>query len=147
MDKEATTTLLIEALVNAVDGNAHQAATALQTLGQQSDGNEMYGVCCALSEAGVIALRRIYGDRAPKPGTADMWAMQQLTPTAGDDPAEQFSLRFLIAYANGDKPTALALYNAAYKASDEEYVDSIGALLATVAGITRLSLDKTRGER
>jgi hypothetical protein len=141
MDSLAASQLVMDTLAYAVAGDADRAATALQDLGVQSNGNQMYGVCCALAEAGTIALRRIYGDQAPNPTFGDMWVMQQLVPGAlEEDPPKAFSMRFLVAYANGHRDIALALYDAAYQASNDEYVDSVAALLATVAGITRLAI-------
>lgn len=146
-DLNATSKLIMDALAHAVAGQADQAATALQTIGSQTDGAQMYGVCCALAGAGVIALRRIYGDRAPKHGSGDMWVLEQLKPGAlSDDPPKSFAIRFLVAYANGDTDTALALYDAAYEASDEQYIDSVCALLANVAGITRLALGQQKDD-
>jgi len=147
MDTRETSQLVMDALAHAVSGNADGAATALQTIGQQSNGSEMYGVCCALAAAGVQALRSIYGDRAPQSGSAGMWVLEQLKPGALDgDPAGAFAMRFLIAYANRDSANCLALYDAAWKASDDEFVESVSALLAEVAGITRLALDQQKGE-
>jgi len=148
MDTREASQLVMDALAHAVSGNTDGAATALQTLGQQSNGSELYGVCCALAAAGTLALKRIYGDQAPRPGSAGMWALEQLKPGAlDDDPAKAFALRFLIAYANGDTDTCLALYDSAWKASDEQFIDSVSTLLADVAGITRLALDQQQGER
>lgn len=148
MDTEAASQLVLEALAHAVAGNSDGAATTLMTLGQQSDAARMYGVCCALAGAGTIALQKIYGDRAPRPESGDMWVMEQLKPGAlNDDPPKAFAARFLVAYANGDTDTCLALYDAAFKASDDEYGESIVALLADVAGITRLALDQQKGGR
>lgn len=141
MDTGTASELVMEALAHAVAGESDEAAAALLTLGQRGDGNLMYGVCCALASAGEHSLRRIYGDHAPKLASGDMWVMQQLQPGApDDDPPKTFCVRFLIAYANEDTATCMALYQAAYDASDEQYVDSIAALLATVAGIIRLAL-------
>ncbi|MFE7360693.1 MULTISPECIES: hypothetical protein [Streptomyces] len=143
MDQKETGDLVFEALAQAVAGNTSEAATALMTLGQASDNNRMYGVCCAIASAGAHALGLVYGDRAPKPGTSDMYVLQELVPGATDaDPPKAFAVRFLTAYANGDTGTCMALYNAALRSSDEEFVDSVCALLADVAGIYRLALKR-----
>lgn len=139
MDKEKAASLIFEALAYAVAGEADKAATNLITLGQNCDDNEMYGTCCAIAEAGAFMLRKLYGDAAPKTPEQGMWVLQPLVPNAVDqDPAKAFSLRFLIATANGDRPTTLALFNAALGSGGDQYVDSVSALLADVAGITRL---------
>ncbi|MER6191806.1 hypothetical protein [Streptomyces cyaneofuscatus] len=143
MDQQQTGDLVFEALAHAVDGNAAEAATALMTIGQASDNNRMYGVCCAIASAGTHALGLVYGDRAPKPGTTDMYVLQELEPGAIEaDPPKAFAVRFLTAYANGDTATCMALFDAALRSSDDEYVDSVCALLADVAGIYRLALDR-----
>ncbi|MFB6696344.1 hypothetical protein [Streptomyces rubiginosohelvolus] len=143
MDQKQTGDLVFEALAHAVDGNASEAATALMTIGQASDDNRMYGVCCAIASAGTHALGLVYGDRAPKPGTTDMYVLQELEPGATEaDPPKAFAVRFLTAYANGDTETCLALFEAALRSSDDEYVSSVCALLADVAGIYRLALDR-----
>lgn len=148
MDTEETSKLITSALAYAVAGDSHNAATTMQTIGEQSDAARMYGVCCALANVGKLSLQKIYGDQAPRPGSSELWGMEQLKPGALDsDPPKAFAARFLVAYANGDEDTCLALYDAAYKASDEEYVESIAALLADVAGITRLALDQQKGGR
>ncbi|WP_282686296.1 MULTISPECIES: hypothetical protein [unclassified Streptomyces] len=143
MAHDPTADLVFEALAHAIDGNASEAATALMTIGQASDDNRMYGVCCAIASAGTHALSLVYGDRAPKPGTSDMYVLQELKPGAIDgDPPKAFAVRFLTAYANGDTATCMALFNAALRSSDDEYVSSVCALLADVAGIYRLALDR-----
>lgn len=146
MDTRAASQLVFDALAHAVAGDVEGSFAAMQTLGLQSDGAMMYGACCGLAEAGKLMLTKFYGDQAPKPGEG-IWVMEQLKSDAPTDPAETFGLRFLIAWANGDTDTCDALHLAAWKATDDQYVDSITALLATVAGITRLALDKQRGER
>jgi len=148
VNQRETANLVMEALAHAVSGDSHGAATTLQTIGQNSDGNAMYGVCCALAAAGEHAMRRLYGDQAPQPGSGDLWVMEKITPGAMEnDPAKAFALRFLISYANRDTATCLALYSAAWNASDDEYVASVAALLNDVAGITRLALDRQKGDQ
>ncbi|MCX4601182.1 hypothetical protein OG402_11855 [Streptomyces anulatus] len=143
MNQSETGDLVFEAIAQAVAGNASEAATALMTIGQNADTNLMYGVCCAIASAGTHALELVYGDRAPKHGTSDMYVLQELEPGAiGADPPKAFAVRFLTAYANGDTDTCLALFEAALRSSDDEYVSSVCALLADVAGIYRLALDR-----
>lgn len=142
MDQTQTGDLVFEALAHAVAGNADEAATTLMTIGQASDNSVMYGVCCAIASAGTHALGLVYGDQAPTPGTG-MYVLEELKPGAMEaDPPKAFAVRFLTAYANGDTPTCLALFEAALHASDEQYVSSVCALLADVAGIYRLALKR-----
>ncbi|MFD5938308.1 hypothetical protein [Streptomyces griseus] len=143
MDQERTAELVLEAIAHAVDGNAAEAATTLTTIGQNADNNLMYGVCCAIASAGTHALSLIYGDQAPVPGTSDMYVLQELEPGAlEDDPPKAFAARFLTARANGDEATCMALYGAALSSDGDQYVESMCALLANVAGIYRLALDR-----
>ena len=145
MNEEETSQAVLDMLGLAVAGDTTGAATALQTLGVNSDTNLMYGVCCGLAEAGRLVLHQLYGNKAPRPGTNDMFVLQELVPGATDhDPPKAFALRFLTAWANSDRATTLALYNTALQASDEEYVSSVAALLADVAGLCRLALDQKR---
>lgn len=139
MDNEAASALVFEALAHAMAGNSDKAATALQTLGEQTDEAQMYGVCCAFAGAGEMMLRRLYGDQAPTDGNG-MFVLEELVPgAAASDPPQAFSLRFITAYANDDPETCMALFNAALHASPSEYVDSVCALLADVAGLCRLA--------
>lgn len=139
MDRHQTVALIQEALASAMEGNADGAATALQALGENTTSNEMYGVCCAFATAGKHALELLYGKQAKNA----QWVLEEIRPgSLGKDPAKTFSVRFLTAYASGDNETCLALYQAAVNATDEEYVDSVLALLADVASILRLALEE-----
>jgi hypothetical protein len=143
---DTTAEHVFEALAHAVAGNADEAAQHLITIGTNSDNNRMYGVCCAIASAGEHMLCQIYGDRAPRPENGGMWALQQLVPGSLDeDPPKAFAARFLVAYSNRDTKTALALFQTALEADCDQYVASIGALLATVAGISRLAIEQKKG--
>lgn len=145
MDNREASTLVLDAIGYAVAGDTERAADTITTLGSQSDANLMYGACCALAEAGKLALQQIYGDQAARPESGDMWVFEEMEPGAlADDPPKAFAMRFLIAYCNGDRDTTLALWGASLKASDEEHVASVCALLVDVAGITRLALDQQK---
>lgn len=139
MNQHRTVQLVQEAIAAAMVNDADGAATALQTLGENSTTNEMYGVCCAIAAAGKHALTLLYGKQAK--GT--QWAIEEIAPgSLKKDPAKTFSVRFLVAFASDDTSTCLALYQAAVKATDEEYVDSVLALLADTASILRLALEE-----
>lgn len=145
MTEEETAALVMQAIGYAIDGDGERATSVLDTIAESSDNNRMYGVCCAIAAAGAQVLRLLYGSQAPGPG--DMWAFSELAPGSLGDPAEAFATRFLVAYANGDTPTCLALYQAALKAGGIEYVDSVCALLANVAGLARLALAEKDARR
>lgn len=145
LSTEDASQLLYEALAHGVAGDHDGAINKLNTVCEDADSPRMYGVCCGLAEAGAHMLRRIYGDNAPKTPDDGMWFMQQLQPGATDsDPAKTFSMRFLIAWANGDRDTADALFTAATHASNEQYIDSVCALFADVIGLARLALDQQK---
>lgn len=143
MDEDTTAKLIFEALAYGVAGDAEHAAGLLIDVCSQSDANRVYGVCCGLAESGALMLRKIYGDQAPTSPDDGMWVMQELPSSEGAvDAPHRFSVRFLIAWANGDHETTLALYNAAVHASDDEYTESVCALFTNVVGIMRLALDQ-----
>jgi hypothetical protein len=123
--------------------DADTAIDKLNTVCEGADSPRIYGVCCALAEAGAHMLRRMYGDQAPKTPEDGMFVLQELQPGAMNaDPAKTFAVRFLIAWANGDNDTTHALFTAATRASNEQYIDSVCALFADVVGITRLALEQ-----
>lgn len=145
MDTDTASQLVYEALAHGVAGDTEGAFDKLNAVCTQADWPRMYGVCCGLAEAGAHMLRKIYGDQAPKTAADGMFIFQELQPGAlADDPSKTFSMRFLTAWANGDRDTTHALFTAATKASDEEYVDSVCALFADVVGICRLALDEQK---
>ena len=145
MSTEDASQLIFEALAHGVAGESDTAIDKLNSVCEGADSPRMYGVCCALAETGAHMLRRIYGDKAPKTPDEGMFVLQELQPGATDnDPAKAFSMRFLIAWANGDRDTANALFTAATRASSEQYIDSVCALFADVIGITRLALDQQK---
>ena len=145
MDTNTASQLIFEAIAHGVSGDRDGAIDRLNSVCENADGPRMYGVCCALAEAGAHMLRRIYGDQAPQAPADGMFILQELKPGAtDDDPAEAFSMRFLAAWANGDRDTTDALFSAAAKASNEQYIDSVCALFANVIGITRLALDQEK---
>ncbi|MFJ3170606.1 hypothetical protein ACIPJK_07450 [Streptomyces roseus] len=137
----ALTELVMDALASTIAKDADRAANKLIEIGSQCTDSEMYGVCCALAAAGQQALTKIYGPDFNRAG-GDMFALHELKPGT-TEPEEMFAMRFLVAYANDDKPTCMALYSAATKASDEDFVGSVSALLINVAGLSRLALDRT----
>ncbi|WP_319052639.1 hypothetical protein [Streptomyces europaeiscabiei] len=145
MSTEDASRLIFEALAHGVAGEGDTAISKLNSVCEDADGPRMYGVCCALAEAGTHMLRKLYGDQAPKTPADGMFVFQELVPGATlDDPAKTFSMRFLTAWANGDTDTTNALFSAATRASNVQYIDSVCALFADVIGITRLALDEQK---
>lgn len=140
MNTETASQLIYEALAAAASGNTETAFDKFNAVCENADVPCMYGVCCALAEAGTHMIRQIYGDKAPASPEEGMFVLQELQPGAvGDDPAKAFSVRFLTAWANGDRDTTDALFAAATRASNEEFIDSVCALFADAVGLIRLA--------
>ncbi|WP_239934214.1 hypothetical protein [Streptomyces sp. CBG31] len=136
MNTDQTAEAVFEMLARSGAGHAEQASRLLVSIGTQSDDHRMYGVCCALAGAGTQMLYKVFGDQPPE----HMWALKELSPGAlAADPAKGFAVRFLIANANGDRDTTLALFQAALHADGDQYVDSVCALLTQVASLCRLA--------
>ncbi|MEU5425798.1 hypothetical protein AB0H73_09340 [Streptomyces olivoreticuli] len=138
MNQQQIVQTIYNALDQALAGNTDEALEHLDRLGTRLDVNGMYGVCCALALAGSKALQRLYGQL---PDDA-VFAITELVPGGLQrEPAEAFASRFLVAYANQDRATALALHETAVRAGREAYTGSVQALLATVAGVIRIATD------
>src|SRR5690554_5019115 len=110
MDRDQLGQPVIRAFNAAVDRDLSGVADALDAIGTTGDPFDMYAACCGFAEIGKGALKKIYGDRAPRPEQGDMWVIEEMQPGAlSDDPPKAFAARFLIAYCNDDKKTAPAL--------------------------------------
>jgi hypothetical protein len=131
--------LVLTALSRAIGGDVDGAARAVCEIGEKSgpQQSEVYGACCGFAEAARQSLVKLYGDRAPDRSKGERWAMLQLQRRLKPDAADLFAMRFIVAYANDDQPTALALFSAALRATDEEYVASVASLLATTASLAK----------
>ncbi|MDQ0961957.1 hypothetical protein QFZ66_005835 [Streptomyces sp. B4I13] len=130
MEQHELSRLTSAALARAIDGDMDGAATAIVEIGRNSaDGFDVYAACCGFAEAARKAMVTLDGGTP----TAHGWAMR---PVEDDDQVDApllFARRFIIAYANNDEATALALWRAALFASHAEYVASVASLLATAA--------------
>lgn len=143
MDTSMSTTrraqLVMDVLRHAVNGDHDGAMRLMAAIAQASDGQQMYGVCCALAEAARQTLVRLYGHPAPEA----LWALVAPDPADGPrHPAHTFALRFITAFANGDMPSCQALYVAAVRASGEDYAHSVTALVGVVAHLTQVALEE-----
>jgi hypothetical protein len=138
VDDDTRVSLIMRAIGQIIEQDGPAAADTLTEIGENSDGYQMFGVCCAMAEAAKHLLPKIFG---PQPEDT-FWVLESLVPGGlTDDPAKAFSVRFIVAWANGDRATAKALFDAAICASTEEYVDSVSALLIDVGGFARLALE------
>lgn len=134
MKNEHRADMVITAVNRAVACDFEGAMTVMAEIADASDKQQMYGVCCALAEAGRQVLVRLYGN----PGPETLWALAAPDPADGPrHPAHTFSLRFLTAFINRDLPTCQALYMAASHASGEDFAHSVTSLLGDVARLGR----------
>jgi hypothetical protein len=145
MDKEELLQLTMTAIGCALGGDAEGASSALVEIGQRGTHFDVYGACCAFAGVGKAALVKFYGKNAADLSKGDMWAMQEIVPGAAS-PAELFAMRFLIAYCNDDKEMAPALFRAALESEGDQYVESVCALLVSVAQLSRTALDQPARE-
>lgn len=144
MEHDLMVRLIQQTLVAAMDGDTERAATTIQQLGDGTDAAGMYTVCRAFGMAAKHALEMLYGQQ-PKDA---QWFLRAVHPGVFDkDPAQTFSARFIVAYANDDTDTCLALYRAATHASDEQYVDSVLALLKDTAMLLKLAEEEKNAGR
>ncbi|GHI91309.1 hypothetical protein [Streptomyces olivaceus] len=143
MDQDRLYDLTMRAIGCALEGDAEAASNAMVEIGEIGTWHNVYGSCCAFAEVGKAALVKFYGDRAPDPARGDFWAMQML-PGQTTAPADVFATRFIVAYANGDKDSAFALFRSALESSEDDYVSSVAALLATAASLANSALEHTR---
>jgi hypothetical protein len=135
-DREASE-LALKALALAVGDRSAEAATILHRLLQDGDVQRVYGLCCGFAEGGRKALLKRAGGRAPIFANGESWGIQELRP-GQDDPAAAFSVRFLVAHANGERDTARAHYVALLKAGDEcTRVRAVARLFSDIAALCR----------
>ncbi|MDX2849263.1 hypothetical protein PV342_12490 [Streptomyces sp. PA03-3a] len=145
MDTSRRAELVMQAIRYAVDLGFSDASVRMAEIAAHSTGTQMYGVCCALAEAGRQSLIRVYGH----PGPELLWALIAPDPADGAprDPARTFSLQFISSFANGDLKTCEALYVAAAKSSADDYTHSLIALLGDVANLARIEREEPAASR
>nr|WTB35223.1 hypothetical protein OG781_42340 [Streptomyces sp. NBC_00830] len=137
MNSSLRAQLVMDAIRRAVDCDFQIASNLMGEILRNSEGRQMYGVCCGLADAARQTLVRLYGQQGPE----TLWALA--APDPDDEPlhpAHTFSLRFITAFANGDMETCKALYLAAADASADDYAHSVIALLGDVARLARRAL-------
>ncbi|WP_406321761.1 hypothetical protein [Streptomyces sp. NBC_00519] len=134
MEQQKLYQLTTDALARAIDGDMDGAATAIVEIGQNSaDGFDVFAACCGFAEAARQAMVKLNGGDPADPDRGGGWAVRPVDDEDQVDAPLLFARRFIIAYANDDQPTALALWRAALLASHAEYVASVASLLATAA--------------
>jgi hypothetical protein len=147
MDTPRRDQLVMDVLQHAVNRNYQRAMQVMGEIAAASTRRQMYGVCCAIAEAGRQTLIRLYGHPSPE----GLWALTASDPDndCAQHPAHLFSLRFITSFANHDLLTCQALYLAAAKAGSEDYSHSLTALIGDVAHLARVALEElaTEGEK
>ncbi|MEU8870501.1 hypothetical protein AB0D24_04910 [Streptomyces javensis] len=118
--------------VLALDCEPWYAELIIDHIGDHGDAADMFGVCCAAAEAGRTALLTLFPEAATN---GCMWSLADISHRA--DPPQLFAARFLTAYANGDAPMAVALFQAAHEADAQARTESVCALLAHVRSLSR----------
>ncbi|MET7495079.1 hypothetical protein [Streptomyces sp900116325] len=129
--------LVMDAIHRAVSCDFQIASNLMGEILRNSNGQQMYGVCCGLADAARQTLVRLHGHQGPE----TQWALASQEPDEEPrHPAHTFSLRFITAFANGDMETCKALYLAAANATADDYAHSVIALLGDVARLARRAL-------
>ncbi|KUN37749.1 hypothetical protein AQJ30_15815 [Streptomyces longwoodensis] len=140
MGDERLANLVMVALACAIDEDYDGAFRAVSEVGEQAGPGQfqMYAACVAFAETGRQALVKLYGDQAPDLARDQYWSVEQLpSPDGAPDAQDLFAVRFIVAVANNDKPQAMALWQAALRASSAEYIASVAAVLTAAAGLVR----------
>lgn len=144
LDTDELYRLTVTAITSAHDNDPDTAAEALTRIGNEGGPQATYKACCAFAEVATQALTKMFGG-TPSAAAGDMWALQHLVPDKEVDPAEQFAMRFIVAYANNDPDQTSALFNATMSATIEEHMDSVITLLTTSTSMNRSTLDGKAG--
>lgn len=131
---------IYDMLTMAVAGDTDGAENKLRHLVEaNSNTADMYSVCIGIATGAKKALLSIYGQHGIPVNDGEIFYFKQLGPEK-PTPATLFSMRFLIAHTNDDSDTTWALYEAALRATPEEFVDSVVALLIDTVGLLRFAL-------
>ncbi|MGW1801683.1 hypothetical protein ACWCQN_38645 [Streptomyces sp. NPDC001984] len=139
MDTTRRAELVMDVVRHAITGDHDEAMRLMGEIAQASDGQQMYGVCCGLAEAGRQTLLRLYGHPSPE----GLWALVAPDPADGPrHPAHTFALQFITAFANGDMPTCQALYTTAARAGAEDYAHSVTAIVGYVARLAQIEQEE-----
>jgi hypothetical protein len=139
MDDAQLGQVVLDAVTHAMCQNDEALAGSLAAI-EQVGPWAMFGACCGWADCGHAALRKLYGERAADLAQGDMWALQELVP-GKSRASDLFASRFIVAWANGDQPMALALFRSAVSVSEDAYGEAVISLLMSVAGLVRLATD------
>lgn len=119
------------AVLASATGDAQGAGDVLQQIADGRPSGDMYPVCCEVASIGRDIMLRMVGGAIPQ---GAFWGILSTDET---HPEVMFAQRFLVAYANGDADTCLALYRARESAPGHGFVDSVCALVIQVGVLAR----------
>ena len=135
MSDDEVTELAHQALALGMDGRTEEAAHILTRLLGDGDVDSVFRLCCGFAEEGRKALVKTAGPHAPIFENGEQWVFGENTPDALDDPATAFSVRFLVAYANGHEDTARAHYNALFLVGDDIRIKGVTRLFGDITAL------------
>lgn len=133
-DREAHE-LADRALGLASNGLLTDGVRILTRLVRDGDAERVYGLCCRFAEAGRKALVTMAGHHAPIFENGEQWIDGRFSPEDPNDPLGDFSVRFLVAYGNGQTDTARAHYDALLAAGTDSGIRGVGRLFADIAAL------------
>ncbi|MFJ4469507.1 hypothetical protein ACIP2X_18715 [Streptomyces sp. NPDC089424] len=132
---ESLEALVREILRHTLDSRPAVAASVLDVITEHGDSADLFGVCCAAADTGMVALQALFPNAGFGPG--EEWTLPPaMSDQLADDPHRLFAVRFMTAYLNGDHAMALALFRAAEAAGCQDRTESICSLLAHVRCLT-----------
>ncbi|MFE4424401.1 hypothetical protein [Streptomyces sp. NPDC056817] len=139
MDTPRRAELAMKVLNHAIVGDADEAMRLMGEIAANSDGKQMFGVCCGFANSAQQTLVQLFG----QPAQESLWVLAAPDPAGGPTPpAHTFALRFVTAWCNRDLPTCQALYIAATLASGEEYAHSVSALIGLTVHLARVAAEE-----
>lgn len=137
MDENTLTALMEQAFACTLMMDIDGACEALDTIGTTGDPRDVYRACCGFAEVGKRAMMRVI-PRPADPTDGGMWALAEARPGANeDDPYGTFAMRFIVAYANDDRDTCMALFKAAMSVGGDHFTRCVSVLLIQAAQMCR----------
>lgn len=125
------------ALALAVERKTTEGAHMLSLALGDSDVEQVFTMCCGFAESGRVAMVAMAKEHAPIFANGESWGITELQPGAAEDPAAVFSVRFLVAWANGEKDTARALYDGLLSTGEAAAIVGVGRLFGDIAKLIR----------
>lgn len=137
LDEKTLTGLMEQAFAHTLVMDVDGACNALDAIGTSGDPGDVYAACCGFAEIAKQGMARI----APRPvdvAAGDMWALQEARPGINEeDPYGAFAMRFIVAYANDDRDTCMALFKAALNMDGDHFTRCVCVLLIQAAEMHR----------